>query len=303
MNILPDGEGATYRCTVRQFAGTLEISTKLFDQFMRERVSAMQQTRELGLISYKSKPELSEAQRAQKDEENLNRSVRRAKQKVRWLARSMEADHMLTLTYRENMQDVERLKADFKRFVRLVHAKYPKFRYVAVRELQERGALHIHMAVSGRQDVRYLRGCWYKALGASFNAEGEDTPGQIDVSGPTKRWGGQRGVTRWKSNKLASYMTKYMQKGFDTGEHSSKRYWSTKGIDKPVVKQYWLKANTPAEMLIQTIELAELCGAKDWSARDTYSAPLGNMFWLSCDRWRNISVLPTSHNGLYDDPF
>lgn len=287
--VLPDGENANYRCTVRQFAGTLEISTKLFDVFMRERVSAMQQARELGLTAFK-KTELTEEQRAVKDEENHDRSVRRAKQKVRWLLKSVQADHLLTLSYRENMQDQNRLKADFQRFIRLVRHRYPNFRYVAVREYQERGALHIHMGVQGRQDVRYLRSCWYRALGSAYDVEGELTPGQIDVSGPNRRWGGARGVSRWKTNKLAGYMTKYLEKGFEVGEHHSKRYWAPKGLDKPVVKQYWLKAQSLVEMLHQTLELAEFCGAKEFTAKDTYQSRSGNLFWLSVDRWPKVEL-------------
>ena len=286
--LLPTGENANYRCTVRQFKGTLEISTKLFDSFMRERVSMMQQARALGLTA--PKKELTEQQRADKDEENQQRSVRRAKQKVRWLLKSIEADHLLTLTYRENMQDGDRLKADFQRFIRLVRHRYPGFKYVAVREQQDRGAWHIHMGVVGRQDVRYLRGCWYRALGAAYCVEGDDSPGQIDVSGPNRRWGGRRGVSKWKTNKLAGYMTKYLEKGFDAGEHSSKRYWAPKGLDKPVVRHYWLKAQNMFEMLQQTIDFAEWCGAKDLSVRDTYQSKLGNMFWISADRWPNISL-------------
>lgn len=294
--VLPTGENANYRCTVRQFAGTLEISTKLFDSFMREKVSALQLAREAGLTA--PKKELTEQERADKDEENSLRSVRRAKQKVRWQLQSVQADHLLTLTYRDNMQDVDRLKADFQRFIRLVRHRYADFRYVAVREQQDRGAWHIHMGVRGRQNVQYLRACWYRALGSAYDVEGDGAPGQIDISGPNRRWGGRRGVARWKTNKLAGYITKYLEKGFDAGEHHSKRYWAPKGLAKPVVKHYWLKATNLAEMLQQTIELAEYCGAKDLSMRDTYQSRLGNLFWISSDRWRTIS-LPTSHNVYY----
>lgn len=294
--LLPNGENANYRCTVRQFAGTLEISTKLFDAFMREKVSALQLAREAGLSA--PKKELTEEERAVKDEENKIRSVRRAKQKVRWQLKAVQADHLMTLNYRDNMQDDEQLKADFKRFIRLVHYRYPNFRYVAVREQQERGAWHIHLGVRGRQNLTYIRQCWYRALGASYDVSGVDTPGQIDVSGPNKRWGGRRGVVKWKTNKLAGYMTKYLEKGFESGEHHSKRYWATKGLEKPVVRHYWLKAQNLGEMLQQTIELAEYCGAKDLTFRDSYQSRLGNMFWISTDRWRNIT-LPTSHNVYY----
>jgi len=88
----------------------------------------------------KDKPEQSEEDKAAA---NLARSVRRSRQKVRHTIKALEADHMLTLTYRENMQDIVRLKAYFKRFVRMMVARFPEWKYCAVRETQERGALHL----------------------------------------------------------------------------------------------------------------------------------------------------------------
>lgn len=60
-------------------------------------------------------------------------------------------DHLLTLTYRENMKDCRLAWKHFSKFARLIrkrsnHAQWP---YIAVQELQERGAVHIHVAVAG----------------------------------------------------------------------------------------------------------------------------------------------------------
>jgi hypothetical protein len=128
---------------------------------------------------------------ARKVVDNRNRAARRAAQKVRHLIKMVGADHMLTLSYRDNMQDVDKLKSDWKRFVRLMHARYPEWQFVAIRERQERGALHLHVAVVGRQDIKYIRRCWYVALGASPGVTGDATPGQIDVRAPSKAVGRQ----------------------------------------------------------------------------------------------------------------
>lgn len=56
-------------------------------------------------------------------------------QNVRWV----------TLTYRENMQDSERLYSDFKRLLTRLHRKYGSFEYVSCPEPQARGAWHLHL--------------------------------------------------------------------------------------------------------------------------------------------------------------
>ncbi|QDX91123.1 protein Rep (plasmid) [Brevibacillus laterosporus] len=51
----------------------------------------------------------------------------------------------ITLTYEENMTDVETAQKDFKQFIQRMRRKYGKFRYIVVTEFQGRGAVHYHM--------------------------------------------------------------------------------------------------------------------------------------------------------------
>jgi hypothetical protein len=89
--------------------------------------------------------------------ENMKRAVARAKTTIRRAIMAAKLDHLLTLTYRENMQDIKRGWSDLVKFIRLVRAHIPYWPYVAVMELQERGAIHFHLAVTGRQDLALLR--------------------------------------------------------------------------------------------------------------------------------------------------
>jgi hypothetical protein len=205
---------------------------------------------------------MSDEERARRDEENKGRSRRRAKQSVRWLLKAMKADHLLTLTYRDNMEDLARLQRDFQKFSRLVRVRYPHWKYVCVRERQERGAWHLHIGISGRGDVHWLRRCWLMALGHRVrfeygekgkrkliamvkdgrewrDARPEEVRGNIDLRAPSKRWGmpGQK----WDTEKLAAYMTKYMHKNFDDIE-TGRRYWPAKGIERPEPVKFWLAA-------------------------------------------------------------
>jgi hypothetical protein len=131
------------------------------------------------------------------------------------------ADHLVSLTYRKNMQDRERALTDLDRFRRmLARSGYP-LPYVAVLECQSRGAIHLHLGVKGFQDVRFLRRCWYKIVGKA--------QGQINVRGPRP---GRSPV------KLARYLSKYISKDMDKlprefGEH---RYFCSLGIAVPTEK-------------------------------------------------------------------
>lgn len=188
---------------------------------------------------------------AQLKADNIARAVRRARQQVRWHCRMLAVDHLLTLTYRENMEDVERLKADWKEFVRRVRLVKPQWEFVAVRERQERGALHLHVAVHGRQDIGLIRRCWYQALGGTGKEQGEATPGQVDVSGPSKRYGSR--TAEWKINKLTGYMCKYLDKAFEElDSKGSKRYWNSKGIPEPEVEKIWLSSSSFVDAVVDS---------------------------------------------------
>jgi hypothetical protein len=185
-------------------------------------------------------PKTQEETEASK-EENLRRAERRSRQKVRHLVMSIGADHLLTLTYRDLVTDSEKLASDYKEFVRLVRQKYPQWQYVAVKEFQDRGALHMHCAVVGKQDIEHLRKCWYQALGASPTATGEETPGAINVRYKKKRFSGQSPV--FSALQLAAYLSKYISKTFaherELGMH---RYNSSRGIKAPLVMRQYLGA-------------------------------------------------------------
>lgn len=237
MESLAQGD-KNYQMAIRRFAsGGVEVSTHCVNHMQR-----MAQSRRWSAhdpVKFRHE-ELSQMDLDRKAEENRSRSIRESKKRIRWLIKQLGADHMVTFSYRENMTDLAQLKSDWKALARLMHAKFPGWRYVAVHEYQERGALHLHVAVQGRQDIKYLRRCWYMVLGASPNAEGDETPGAINVRGPARRWGNRS--MEWKTDRLSGYLTKYLHKAFDMGQASAKRYWASKGVTAPDVEKLWLGA-------------------------------------------------------------
>lgn len=168
-------------------------------------------------------------------ESNDDDAGRRAKKNVRMCCKQIRADRMVTLTYRENMVDRDTALKHWKAFCRKL-GKHKQFHYVAVIEEQERGALHFHVAVSGRQMYALLRSIWQGILG-----RGEDGQqmGQVNVRDPHKFGFGQNGA-----HKLASYIAKYCSKEMQCRSLDQKRYFRSRGIVLPEVDQVRLRCTT-----------------------------------------------------------
>lgn len=205
----------------------------------------------------------SDEEQEQRDLENKQRATKRARQNVRYQVKAFCADHMLTFNYRENVTDRAVVVAHWHEFVRLFRIRFPEWAYLAVLEKQERGAYHIHVAVNGRQEIRWARRCWLKAIGQSsedINAwynEGEKlgakSLGNVDVQAPKARWGGTHKL--WRRDKLSSYLTKYIGKEFDESKKGQKKYWASRNIGKPEIKRFWLKAKNYLEAIKEAHDL------------------------------------------------
>lgn len=270
-----DGEAwhdRLYEAKVRCFkSGAVEVTANVIPALQRKRHSDSAAVG--GLVRFSSKydeemtSEAIEAAELRKAEDNKARAVRRAKQHVRFGVKAIHADHLLTLTYRtiddKPMDDLDRLKEDWKRFCRLVkhglpatekyraHKGLESWKFIAIREKQDNGAYHLHCAVVGRQDITFIRRCWFVAIGGHQDDSGDKTLGNIDVRGPSKRWGSR--TNEWKQDKLAGYMTKYLHKTFDDlDEKGSKRYWAGRSNDKPEVVKLWLGAQCFEEAILES---------------------------------------------------
>lgn len=169
-----------------------------------------------------------------------------AKKKVREKCKTIGADRLVTLTYRENMTEREQALKDWKEFTRRLR-KCIAFHYVAVMELQEgfkkgnlqaqegRASIHFHVAVAGRQNYHLLRSIWQSVLGTGANGQ---KMGQINVRNPANFGFGKDGV-----HKLAAYLAKYCTKSMECREIDQKRFFSSRGIVKPEVIAWRLHSN------------------------------------------------------------
>ena len=178
-------------------------------------------------------PPLTVHQLTEKQLQSRERSSRRATTKVRRLCKHKGLDTMLTLTYRENQNCRVRMRRDFDVFIKRMRRIVPDFQYLAVFEKQKRGAYHAHIATerilshylhNGTLVKSYdlIRAVWRAVVGADN--------GNIDVS-RNKRSG--RSVAR-----LASYLSKYISKGFAEMDSDGKDSYSCSGKDLPAPLQF-----------------------------------------------------------------
>ncbi|MDR3411033.1 MAG: hypothetical protein P4L87_08850 [Formivibrio sp.] len=206
-------------------------------------------------------------------ERNVERAARRAKTKVRRLSKAMQADCLLTLTYRENVQDKKRVQVDFKAFRQRL-AALGKFSYVATLEKQERGAYHIHVAchqfpawLKNEEGVRVksynlIRSMWRRVVGRDN--------GNVDLTKP-------RG--RNSSHRIACYIAKYVSKNVDGAELNAKSYWASRDIEVPKPERIWFPGSMETWEIVSMI--AKRFIAKGYSDIAQYADRLNAFHWFS----------------------
>jgi len=198
--------------------------------------------------------------RGESENRERNESVagRAAKKRVRQACKTIGADRMITLTYRENMTDRETALKHLDNSDDAC-ANMPNFTMLRSLKSKKRGALHFHIAVHGRQSYHLLRAIWSSIVGVDEQGR---SMSNIDVRNPSKFGFGKDGIHR-----LAAYIAKYCAKEMDCRELDQKRYFASRGIPKPDV-QSWPIASVTALGAVQTaFAIAEsglLDGAQFW---------------------------------------
>jgi len=192
------------------------------------------------------------------DESVLRKSQQRAKKSVRHKAMMINCDRMLTLTYRENMTDLNRGWLDLKQFVKKMKAVFEDFAYIAVPEYQERGAVHFHLAVSGFMHANTVRKLWREVVGE----------GNIDITSPKKV-----DKASWNPRRIAQYLAKYMSK-LDSVDFNRKRYSASRNIPKPPSITGWLpvSVNLTIDMILSSLisKLTNIPFRDYFASKDAY---------------------------------
>jgi hypothetical protein len=166
-------------------------------------------------------------------------SARRALGEVYRKILTIGADRLVTLTYRANVQDLKRAWLDLKRWLSLVRKQLGPYPYVAVWELQDRGAIHWHLGVPGFQDDKILRSAWWEVVG-----KGE---GNIDIQYRPEL--GPIGV--------ASYLSKYIMKDQTMWQNGQRRFRASVGIVVP--KEVYILGPVSMESALATAQEVVRC--------------------------------------------
>lgn len=223
--------------------------------------------------------EMRKAERGEAEDraKSIDTSCRRSRKMVRLKLKAIRADHLMTLTYRENMQDRDRAQRDFQEFVRRVRKLTSngirRFKYVMVIEHQTRGAIHFHIGVHGWQNVDIVRAIWYEIVGRA--------QGSINVRGPKSK-GDDRiaGV-----HQLAQYLSKYITKDAEGSELDKKRYWASKGIEVPERETVDVRWADTVEGAFQDV-FHSICGTHNVQGMSVYFSAGRDCFWIStADKW------------------
>lgn len=205
---------------------------------------------------------LDEERKARAKEHARKRERSQAKTRCRHRIKSHGLRMMLTGTYKDNVTDFDRVRKDFKAWVRLMSKFIPNFRAVWAFEKQDRGAWHWHAAVDrlppfivvGGYPVRsyaFVRQMWLRVVGTF-----EGMPnGTVNVDGHNKtrlgtpaKWSKTQSLAR-----IAEYVSKYLTKEHGEGLAGRNMWGSSQHLDgdKPVTVE--ISENVP---LYQVIDLA-----------------------------------------------
>ena len=159
------------------------------------------------------------------DEDQLKRSVARSKKLMRHKSLMLKVDRMFTFTYKQNQTDrdlcAKHLAATIRKYKKVIGKE---FHYVAVFEVQKRGAIHIHLSTNAYHDVNELRRCWQHVTKDKGNVNVQKYKNKIV----------------WERASIISYMSKYMSKDMAFNQLAKKRYLSSRGIPKPKKFTYFV---------------------------------------------------------------
>jgi len=174
------------------------------------------------------------------DELTLRKSEARARTSLKRKVLSMSADRMLTLTFKDNVEDITVAWDRFKYFCKLMRFRYrDRFQYVAVPEYQKRGAVHFHLALSDYYHIQTVRRFWLKAVGR-FG-------GNVDITSPRKF-----GKKSWNPKRIANYISKYLSKT-DSVDFNKRRYSTGGKIQVPDPERGWLALGVPVVQVMRQV--------------------------------------------------
>lgn len=160
-------------------------------------------------------------------------------------ANSSEWETFITLTFQENIQDIDMANKRLKYFVDKVRRVYKDFKYICIPEFQKRGAVHYHLLTNIKDNDQRLIYCQ------------EDNHKFKHI----KYW--NEGFTKVDSlekdiKKIIGYISKYMTKDADNRLYNRHRYLCSRNLIKPKISYLNLDNPTHLEFLKNKLNNKEL---------------------------------------------
>lgn len=177
-----------------------------------------------------------------------NKNIIRAKLNCQRLAKANVDSwkSFITLTYKENMQDVAQAKLDFSYFVKNIRKVKKDFKYIVIPEFQKRGAIHFHFLSNLSLEDK------------DIIIKQKDNDKYYDV----KYW--SKGFSSFENvvgdcKKIVGYISKYMTKDdVDERLFNFRRFSSSQNLNKPIVEYVDLKNQHARSELFKLIQNSEL---------------------------------------------
>ena len=147
-------------------------------------------------------------------EKNREQVLSRARRDLRRIINSniKKYSKFLTLTFKENVQDLDYANNEFKKFIKRLNYHYKiKLKYSTVIEFQKRGSIHYHCILYNlisKIDINQLEMIWNNGF-IKINA--------ID-----------------SVDNVGAYVCKYMTKTDDKRLLGRKMYFNSRGLNKPI---------------------------------------------------------------------
>lgn len=176
-------------------------------------------------------------QKLDRKEERRKQTLRDAKNKARRIALSNFNKNSLfvTLTYEKNQKNVKEADEDFRQFIETLNEDFQKnHKYLAVREFQDRGAVHYHMLIdlniTWDRDDHERREYFERLVHDVYWSHGWVDLKRLDYR--------EEGRKRKKYNEegsvdnVGAYIVKYMDID-DVRLQDYKSYLTSKGLERP----------------------------------------------------------------------
>ncbi|MBP7845880.1 MAG: hypothetical protein KA007_00385 [Candidatus Pacebacteria bacterium] len=199
--------------------------------------------------SQKEPKQLDIFERIKIQQQKQEYSVNRTRTEIRRLINSNpQLNKFMTLTFADNFTDLKKANYLFNQFIKRMNYKYPNFRYLAIPEFQQRGAVHYHLLC----DMPFIH---YSVIHETWGH------GNIDIK------------TLKDVDNIGAYVCKYLSKDmFDERTFGKKKYFRSQTLTDPIEILGWLATKFIERFLSLLTPTFEKTFESEWVGEVEYKA-------------------------------